>query len=193
MRLVKHKQPKMAEKDSLIDPNYEFVDVVDTEIHEDITSIENLNVFGLATGCDEIVVLTALGTEMAMKGGFANLSPSEKNIIVSCAICTLEEALTHGLSESEFDLCIDILAEMAMKGRKKRIERIRKDMSRELKKGRMTYAESNALLADTRDLFNDYITGNNPAFKTWVETDFSSKPYFTEDRKNDFLKRLNGK
>lgn len=201
MKLVKLKDQVMVEtkQDAIdnINPNYLFVDIVDPLTQDDITSIENIYAFGLLTGRDYITVFTELKVLYIAKGGFSGLTDIEKTISAKSALCTEAEALSTGVTEVQFDSYIDNLADKVKEARNIRVELARKDFSRELKKGTMGYPESNLLLADTRELFNDYVTGNNPAFSKfitdtgdYVTTGISSKSYFTQARKDNLIKRI---
>lgn len=201
MELIKHKVSKMVETKAgvlqKLNPNYEFVDVVDSDLHDVITSIETIYAFGLLTGRDYITFLTEIKTLIISKGGFSGLTEQEKNIISRLAMCTDAEALTVGVTSEQFDTYIDTLADKTRSAREKRVELARKDFSKELKRGTMTYTQSNSLLIDTRELFNDYMVGNNPAFIYFItdtngyeSTGFSSKAYYTADRRQRLIDRI---
>lgn len=201
MKLIQYKVAKMVESKQdvtdNINPNYDFVDIVDQSIHNDITSIESINTFGPLTKRDFITLVAEIKALLISKGGFINLTTAEKLVVAKLAICTEAEALSVGISSETFEEYIDNLASKNKKAREKRVEVARKDFSRELKRGTMTYAQSNALLVDTRDLFNDYIIGNNPAFVSFITstneyltTGFSTKTYYTLERKQRLIDRI---
>jgi hypothetical protein len=193
MKLIKHKIAQMAEKNSVLDPNYEFVDVVDPELHDDITSIYNLANNGLLTGKDYQFLMTEIYMLMVELGGFNELSDDDKIIIVKLAICSYDEAIAYGITDAEFKPYVCMQANKTYIARNARIESIRQDFSFELKKKTMTFTQSNEMLAEIRQMFNDYVTGKNPALMNWVMDVFPTKEYYSAEIQTMFIDKLSGK
>lgn len=203
MFLAKYKTPRMVEKsDSLnnIDPNYEFVDVIDAIKHDNITSIENIANLGLLTGRDFIFVRDELYSQLVLKGGWDSVSMPEKHCICRYVLCTESQALTI-ISKEQLDLYDSSVLDNTKLARANRVELARKDLGKERLRGTLAYADSRSLNLDTDKLFETYIVSDNKDFSDWIKSEgayvgngFLEKPYGNADRKQKLIdKIINGK
>ncbi len=201
MKLIQYKIAKMVEskQDFIgnINPNYEFVETVDTVTQDDITTIEAIYTFGQLTKWDYITILTEISTIVATKGGFTSLTQLEKKIFAETALCNKTEALSIGVTNSQWSKAVRDLSSKTLAARTDRVETLRLDLSEELKDGLLTPAQTNALFADTTSLLNSYRDTKNPDFisfilstNQYVGTGLAFKEYYTLERYNKFVDRI---
>ena len=193
MKLIKYKVALMVESTENLfrNPNYEFVEDVDPNTQDDITTLENLNAFGHMAGRDYMIVLTVAKTLFVATGGFVAQSDNDKRASVRMALCNSEEAQSIGYTLDQFISFQDNLCDETLKVRMVRVDMARKDFGRELLDGTMTYEQVNALLSDTRDILTDYIVGNSASLLNWINTEFNeAKSYFSQERKDKFLNKI---
>jgi hypothetical protein len=201
MKLVKFKAAKMVEqKDDVlrnIDPNYLFVDVVDADIHEDITSIEAIYVFGMLTPRDYITYVSEIVAAADSKGEFGDLTPTEQKIYAKLGLSSKAQAASVGITSFDYSKAIRDLSAKTMDARKERIETLRLDLSEEFGDGILTKEHSNLILLDTVTMVKAWERGKHPEFIEWitdsgehVSTGLSSKVYYTPERKQKFVDRI---
>ena len=190
MILIKYIIPKMVEVNKKLDPNYEFVDTFDENIHENIHTIENLSFVKDITIKDFNFIRNCILSLIITKGGFDNLTYNEKIISSRWLLCTESQALSIGVSSESYDLYIDSLLDGTKESRRLRVEAARKDFGKEIVKGTLSYVDSNLLHTDTKGLFESYVDANNQDFINWINYTFETKSYYTPDRKQKLINRI---
>lgn len=183
MKLVKLKNPIMAEKGKP-DVNYLFVDTVDTNLHEDITSPEAIDIFGELTGRDYMFVRKELSLLM---GDFSTVTDNNHKLIyIKYSLPTKAQALTVVSAKDREENNKEVI-EKLKKARSQRVERARQVIGSKLLDGELSYTDTNDLLDSTEDLLEKYIKGANPACVTWLQNDFAAKPCYSVSLKDQLL------
>lgn len=183
-RLVKYIQPKLRSVSSNIDPNYNFVDTVDTNTQTDIHTLINIDRVGLLTGYDYNFVRGKVLEQVITQGGFDNLTADEKYVAGKWICCTEAQALTV-MTQEEFDTFAAALVDGAYASRETRRLNAKRQFGIEVVKGTLTYADSNQFDVDTEEMARAWVNANNPAFTNWITTGsgFIAQSYGTEARK----------
>lgn len=192
MKLVRMKNRQMVNSYGEVDPNYAFVETVDTDIHEELTSYTDFDVFGIKTGKDYMFLRAELITKCATDG-FSNLVDYDKKTVAKYAACSFSDAMSV-LSVDERSYYNKIIVANLKIARAERIEKCRQIAGSMVLDGIYTYAQINTFLDDTESLFEKYIKGANPEFIYWLNstntytlTGFESKSYYIESLKNKLL------
>lgn len=180
-------------KDRSEERKYEFVETVDTSIHDEINTIRQIDKFWSKTSYDYMFALDRMKSIMNSTG-YDNLNDTDKKVCIKNAICTKEQAIALGYTEQEILLKGEEVGGFLKLARKSRIEKARRYISSLVIWKYWIYDQSNDLLATTKDMFENYIEGGNPSFIYWLQsingyesTGFSSKSYYSEDIKNKFI------
>jgi len=196
MILIKHKASKMVTVGSTTNPNYEFVNVVDTDLHTDIHNIESLDLFGQLTGRDYNFVRNEIMKLILTKGGFDNLTNGEKYVTGKWICCTEAQALTV-MSSTEYDDYVGDLVDQSYKSREKRRLAAKRELGKQVVKGDLTYDLSNQLDTDSFDIARAWVNANNPLFTDWIMgindysgSGFMSKPYATPERQQILIDKI---
>jgi hypothetical protein len=197
MKLIKYKQPKMADIDLDIDPNYNFVDVVDDENEIDITDFDTLSIFGVRTGYDFMFVRNEVITLRDLEGGFSGLTDEwKKEICAEFAACTEAQALSVLSVDKQKKHWKNTLNSLR-ESRETRVEKARQELGLEVLAGTMPITDSNQFYKDTKDLFRNYIGAGDIEFFDWINstgayiaTGFASKSYYTDERKQILVDKI---
>ena len=193
MKLIKYKTPVMVPMGSLTNPNYSFVNTIEIGTQDDITSYQNLDVFGVKTGRDFMFVRDEMIALITTDGGFSTLSTEDQLIVARWSACAKNDALTLITADERKAYNMNTVAELK-KSRSRRIELARQIIGNRILDGDMTYADSNDMLSSTEALFDNFVTGANPAFIYWLNSingfelnGFASKSYYNEAVKNELI------
>lgn len=201
MKLIQYKAAKMVEskQDFIgnINPNYQFVETVDTATQDDITSIEAIYTLGQLTNWDYITILTEIATQVGLKGGFNNLNTTEKRIYANTALGSKTDALSTGMTGQQWSKAVRDLSAITLLVREERGETLRLDLSEELKDGLLTIDQSNTMFNDVSVMLASWIKTKNPEFiyfilstNQYAGTGLAFKEYGTPARCSKFVDRI---
>ena len=149
MKLVKLINP-ILHKGEGVNPNYLFVDTVDSGLHIDLTSIENVSTLGVKTGRDFLFLRAQLLIILTAAGGFSSLTESEKRVIIEHSLSSQTDALTV-VSQAEYDAVVDNYQVQSKASRTVRAELARRKFGQEIVKGTLSYADSNQFFSDSKN------------------------------------------
>lgn len=72
-----------------VDPEFIIGETIDTNLYDDITSIENWDIYGLKVCTDFLQVRSRIVDEINIKGGWTGLTNTEKDVCITyCALAT---------------------------------------------------------------------------------------------------------
>lgn len=190
MILIQYKIPKMKEKDSNVDPNYEFVLSVDNNTQNNIHNLKNLDYIGPLTGKDYNFIRDEIFKEIVSRGGFDNLSNTTEKIIAAKWICCTEAQALTVISQQEYDKYAGNLVDEAYNSRENRRLLAKKVLGIEVVKGTLDYNGSNQMDKDSGELARAWVNARNSGFIDWIMNSgsysgsgFEVQPYGTLTRK----------
>ena len=196
MRLIKYILPQMRIVGSTTNPNYAFVDTVDTNTQVDIHTLENIDTIGLLTGRDYNFVRNEISKLVVSLGGFDNLNNSEKYVAGKWICCTEAQALTV-MSTTEYDTYVGNLVDLSYKSRETRRLLAKREIGKQVVKGELTYDLSNQFDADSSDIARAWVNANNPLFTDWIMgindysgSGFITKPYASLERQQILIDKI---
>lgn len=169
---------------------YKFVDLLDNDIHDDLNKIKYIDKFWNKTNHDFIIARNSIKNIGESLGGFDNLTDVEKKIYTEYSLSTKLQADSFGVSDEDRINNNKSVGEQLKTSRNNRVENARKNIGSDVLDQSLSYAESNLMYDDTKELFNKYIVAGDVEFLDWINSTgnhigagFSSKIYYTDDRK----------
>lgn len=180
MILVRHKDKTEGRK-------YEFVDVLDSNIHDDINEIKYIDKFWSKTKHDYQISRDAIKSIGDSSGGFGSLSDREKLIYVKHSLSLKSESDSFSVSNKDRISYNENVSELLSITRKNRFLKAMKRMNSEVLDGNMSSLEMGSMHSDIIDMVNKYINIGDSDLSDWITssgkhtvlTGFRSKIYYS--------------
>jgi hypothetical protein len=187
MKLIRLKTPLMANNKTGIDLSYKWVETIDPDLHIDVNTYTDISIFGEMSGRDFMYVRDRVEAKVSDDGGFALLSDGDKSIVASFNACSKAEALSV-ISTEDRKFYNKNVRRRLQDARGERVALMQDVIGDMVFDEVWTTNDSNDLLDETKNMFQNFHIGGNPALIVWFQgAEFAAKSYYTDALRDELI------